>query len=418
MRVEILNWWQQGPAQGESVDPEARVEQSVAAISNYFLELPVTTWFWVAAAFIVPSMLPGKASRSPTRFLLLSVGLLPASVSFLVVLLFFAFVVLKFGVVRVPEGAAANILRLGKYSRTLQPGLHFIIPGLELIHRPVGLCTIKEGEQFALFEDPGFISTREFILDPNPHDMICSDNSVVQVDSIAYLCIVKPQRAVFGVEGLGDAVLKLVETVLRQEVGKLDADSVISSRDVISARLQEALSVACEPWGTSVLRVEIQDISFKQELQEALSEAREAELKGRAEIVMAERRRDAVVAKAEGEKRKAELEAEAQLATARATAEADYLLESRKREGEAAGLRAIADALRDTPEAMVMLEAIKRQPEVAHGLGQSDGLLVVPNEAAGLIGSVATLFSSWQRLKGSGRPMEEESMTMEPREEE
>ena len=64
-----------------------------------------------------------------------------------------------------------------------------------------------------------------------------------------------------------------------------------------------------------------------------------------------------------------------------------------------------------------MLESIKRQPEVAKGLGASDGLLVVPNEAAGLIGSVATLFSSWQKLKGRGRPTEEESMTMEPRDE-
>ena len=83
--------------------------------------------------------------------------------------------------------------------------------------------------------------------------------------------------------------------------------------------------------------------------------------------------------------------------------------ESRKREGEAQGLRAIAEALKETPEAMVLLESIKRQPEVARGLGESDGLLVVPNEAAGLIGSVATLMSSWEKMKTrvAGRADEE-----------
>jgi len=117
-------------------------------------------------------------------------------------------------------------------------------------------------------------------------------------------------------------------------------------------------------------------------------------------LVAAERTRDATVAQAEGQKRKAELEAEAALAKARADAEADYLKEPRKREGEAAGLRAISDALKDTPEAMVLLESIKRQPDVAKGLGASDGLLVVPNETAGLIGSFAAVLSSWEKMKG------------------
>jgi regulator of protease activity HflC (stomatin/prohibitin superfamily) len=390
----------QGSPQGDRTQFDAWLEQ----VGAYLQGLDATTWFWVGAAFILPSLLPSKTFRFPTFFLMLSIGLLPSQVSFLIVLLYSAFLVQRIGLVKVPEGTTANILRLGKFARTLNPGLHFIVPGLESVHLPVGLHTVHDnGKRSPLFHGQGFISTREFILDPDPHEMICSDNSVVTVDSIAYLSIVKPKRAVFGVESLGESVLKLVETVLRQEVGKLDADSVISARDVISAKLQDALTIACEPWGTAVLRVEIQDISFKKELQDALSKAREAELEGRAQIVAAERTRDATVAQAEGQKRKAELEAEAALAKARADAEADYLKESRKREGEAAGLRAISDALKETPEAMVLLEAIKRQPDVARGLGASDGLLVVPNEAAGLIGSVATLFSSWEKVKGRVR---------------
>lgn len=375
-------------------------QQALQMLASYFQELPTSSLFWIIAAFIAPSFLSDRTWRRPIFLMLAGIGLLPSDIASMLVLLVLAFVVQRNGLISVPEGSSANILRLGKFARTLSPGLHFLIPGLESIHAPSNLYTIGAGGQRRpIFEGRGFISTKEFILDPDPHEMICSDNSVVTVDSISYLRIVQPKKAVFGVDALGDAVLKLVETVLRQEVGKLDADSVIASRDLISARLQEALTIACEPWGTSVKRVEIQDISFKASLQEALSKAREAELEGRATVVAAQRTRDAVIAHAEGEKRKAELEAEAYLAKERARAEAEFLNESRKREGEAAGLRAIADALRDTPEAMVMLEAIKRQPDVARGLGESNGLIVVPTEAAGLIGSAATMLTAWERIR-------------------
>ena len=202
------------------------------------------------------------------------------------------------------SGNAALVLRLGKYTRTLNPGIHLVIPGIEGIHNPVGLSTVGEGGKIVPLTDrKGLITTKEFQLDPAPHDMICSDNSIVKVDSIAYLRISSPHKAAFGVENLGDSFLKLVETVLRQEIGKLNADEVIKARDVIGSKLQQALTLASEPWGTLVVRVEIQDITFKRELQEALSRAREEELAGRARVVAAQRSRDAMIAKAEGEKK-------------------------------------------------------------------------------------------------------------------
>jgi regulator of protease activity HflC (stomatin/prohibitin superfamily) len=384
----------------QSPSPLQQNAQTLATqAEQYILSLGVEAWLWVSLAFILPAFLP-KSFRWPFSAIAISIALLPSSTSTIIVFFVIAVVAAQQGFRRIPEGSAANILRLGKYSRTLGPGLNFIIPGVETVHTPSGLCTFSQKGskgvvEVPLYDDLGYISTKEVILDPPEHDMICSDNSVVVIDSIAYFRIVNPSKAAFGVERLGDALLKLIETVLRQEIGKLDADEVIASRELIGAKLQQALTVASEPWGTTVIRVEIQDVSFKGELQAALTKAREAELAGRAAVVSAERNREAMIAKAEGEKRTVELEAEATLAQKRAEAEGEYLIESRKREGEAAGLRAIADALRDAPETMVKLEAIKRQPEVARGLGESNGLLVVPSEAAGLMGSLSSLISTW-----------------------
>jgi regulator of protease activity HflC (stomatin/prohibitin superfamily) len=369
------------------------VDSAFEILMEYLQSVSSISWFWLAAGLCLLVFLP--RGRLAALVLCALIAFLPPGVSFVLLLFVAAIAYIRFGVRRVPEGSACVVLRLGKYSRTMSPGLHLLIPGLERIHVPVGLATIAEdGSQVPLVDKYGFITVREFVLDPPPHDMILQDNSVVNVDSIAFLRIASPRMAVFGVENLGDSVLKLIETVLRQEIGKLNADEVIGSRDVIGSKLQQALSLACEPWGTIVVRIEIQAITFKSELQEALSKAREQELEGRAKVVAAERERDAQIARAEGDKRAAELTADAELALARARAEAEFLSESKRREGEAQGLRAISDALRESPQALLSLESIKQQPEIAKGLASSDGLLVVPAETAGLIGVAATMVKS------------------------
>ena len=376
----------------------------ISNVESYMSNLVAdsSTWFWIACGVAFGLFLP--KGKGAAFIACLGIALLPGSIAFLFVLIITAILILKFGIKRVPEGNAALVLRLGKYTRTLNPGIHLVIPGIEGIHNPVGLSTVGEGGKIVpLVDRKGLITTKEFQLDPAPHDMICSDNSIVKVDSIAYLRISSPHKAAFGVENLGDSFLKLVETVLRQEIGKLNADEVIKARDVIGSKLQQALTLASEPWGTLVVRVEIQDITFKRELQEALSRAREEELAGRARVVAAQRSRDAMIAKAEGEKKAVELAAEAELVQARARAEADFLAESRKREGEAQGLRAITEALKESPQALLTLESIKQQPEVAKGLAKSDSLIVVPTETAGLVGSAATLLKSFNAITESGK---------------
>jgi regulator of protease activity HflC (stomatin/prohibitin superfamily) len=250
-----------------------------------------------------------------------------------------------------------------------------------------------------LINTQGHVTLKESILNPGMRDMICSDNSVIFVNPIVFFQITDPELAAYEVNSLGESLLAITETVLRQEVGRLDGDSVISSREVLGAKLQEHLRIATEPWGARIVRVEIQDITFGNDVQEKLTKAREAELEGRGDVATAERDRDAVIARAEGQKRAKELAAEAEFRAAQLTAEGDYLLESRKREGEAAGNKAVAESLMNTPDAMVMIQAFKSQEEVAMHLGQSEGLIVLPEESAGLIGALAATVKSYSSTK-------------------
>ncbi|MDA8592510.1 SPFH/Band 7/PHB domain protein [Planctomycetota bacterium] len=358
---------------------------------------------WVVAAFVIASILKSKEARRLTFWSLIALGVLPDGASLLVVSAILVAFGIKFGLKRVPEGRSGIVLRLGKYSRTLRPGLNFILPGIEQVHMPHGLVTFYGDRTEALYDDDGFISLKEHLLDPAKISMIGGDNSKVDVDTIVYFTIVDPRKAAFSVDTLGRALVTLAETVLRQEVGRLDADELIKSRDVIGVKLQESLSIASEPWGTRINRVEIESIDFDSSLQDALSRAREEELKGRAVVVEAQRERDAEIARAEGAKRAQELAAEANFTQEKLRAEAEFLRESRRREGEAAGLLAIAESLKAAPEAMVALEALKAQTQVAEGLGKSKGLLLVPNETAGLVGALGSAVKALDKFQSRAK---------------
>lgn len=371
-------------------------------VIGYFQENPSTIG-WVVAAFVISSIIKAKDVRRLTFWAFIAFGVLPDGSWFLVVSAILMAAILRFGLHRVPEGRVGLVLRLGKYSRTMRPGLNFILPGIESVHVPHGLMTYYGTEECELYDEHGFISMKEQLLDPQKLPMIGGDNSKVDVDTILYFTITDPRKAVFKVENLGIALVTLTETIMRQEVGRLDADELIKSRDVIGAKLQESLGVAAEPWGIRINRVEIESIDFDGSLQDALSRAREEELKGRAVVVEAQRERDAEVARAEGAKRARELEAEATFTQEKLRAEAEFLRESRRREGEAAGLLAIAESLKSAPETMVALEALKAQTLVAEGLGKSDGLLLVPNETAGLIGAVGSALKALGKFQSDDK---------------
>ena len=291
------------------------------------------------------------------------------------------YVVIK-GFTVVDEATIKIVERLGKYNRVLTPGINFLLPFIESIKRPyINTFETIDGqtEQRPLVRN-GAIPTFEIIMDPPEIDAISKDNAIIYPDSILYFRIIDPVKAVYEVEDLGMAMFKLLETTLRQSIGTMDSDEIIKGREQIGASVKAALEEASTAWGTQITRVEIEEIRFNKEVTQALSDQRAAELKGRAQVIEAEREKEAKI-----------LEAEAQYEQERLEAEGDFLLESRKLEGQAKGAAALAKALEKAHNAYVALEALEAQKKVAEALGKSENSLIIPQETAGLAGAIKSV---------------------------
>ena len=301
------------------------------------------------------------------------------------VLVFFAVVVLYVvvkGFTVVDEATIKIVERLGKYNRVLTPGINFLLPFIESIKKPYinTFDTVDGQTEMRALVHRGAIPTYEIMLDPPEIDAISRDNAVIYPDSILYFRIIDLVKAVYEIEDLGMALYKLLETTLRQSIGTMDSDEIIKGREKIGASVKSALEEASAAWGTQITRVEIEEIRFNKEVTQALSDQRAAELKGRAQVIEAEREKEAVI-----------LAAEAKFEEERLAAEADFLAESRGLEGQAKGAAAIAKALEKAPDAYVALQALEAQKDVADAIGKSENSLIIPQETAGLAGAIKSI---------------------------
>jgi len=339
-----------------------------------------------------------------------------------VILAVIAFLFITKGVHLVPDGKARILERLGKRHKVLMPGFNIAIPLLDRTKKDIlNLDTIHDGtNRIKLSNKKGDISLAEQRLDPPEILLLASDNSEVTVDAVAYFRITDPMKVVYEVASFPDTFMSMINTTLRQVVGTLDGDSLISSRESLSESLRFSLQEAGSNWGILILRVEIEKIEFSNEIRSKLSEAREEELLRRAEIVAtqsevdkkvlladayrktelmrAEADREVAILKAEGEKQSTILEAEGNFEKKRLEAEGVFLANSREKEGVAKGFAAISDALKNNPETIVALEALKAQEGIAESIGQSQNTLIVPTETAGLLGAFASLAKGWKTL--------------------
>ncbi len=216
----------------------------------------------------------------------------------LVIVVFIAIMILVtliMGVRIVPQGSKHIVQRLGKYHKTLLPGMNIIIPYIDSV--------------------PYKVTTKDIVLDIPSQEVITQDNAVIVANAVAYINIVNPEKAVYGVEDYVLAIRNLIQTALRSIIGEMSLDSALSSRDQIKAKLKEAISDDISDWGIILKTVEIQDINPSPTMQQAMEEQ-----------AAAERQRRAAVTKAEGEKQAAILEAEGRLEASRKDAEAQVVL--------------------------------------------------------------------------------------------
>jgi regulator of protease activity HflC (stomatin/prohibitin superfamily) len=218
-------------------------------------------------------------------------------------------VTIGLGVRIVPQGSKHVVQRLGKFHTTLNPGLNLIIPYVDSVAYKV--------------------TTKDIVMDVPSQEVITRDNAVIIANAIAYINIVSPEKAVYGVENYIVAIQNLVQTSLRSIVGEMDLDDALSSREQIKAKLKAGISDDIADWGITLKTVEIQDIKPSPTMQHAMEEQ-----------AAAERARRATVTRAGGEKAAAILEAEGRLEASRRDAEAQVVLA----EASQTAIRKVAEA--------------------------------------------------------------------------
>jgi len=206
------------------------------------------------------------------------------------------------GVRLVPQGYEFVVQRLGKYHLTLKPGLNFIIPYVDIVAYR--------------------LTTKDIALEIGAQEAITKDNAVIVANAIAFIKVVDPVKAVYGISNYEYAIQNLVMTSLRAIIGEMELDRALSSRDVIKARLKDIISDDVTDWGILVKSVEIQDIKPSESMQKAMEQQATAERLKRAMILEAEGKKEAMIREAEGKLEAAKLEAEAQVTLAEASARA------------------------------------------------------------------------------------------------
>ena len=255
-------------------------------------------------------------------------------------------VTISLGVRIVPQGSKQVVQRLGKFHRTLGPGLNIIFPYIDRVATKV--------------------TTKDIVLDIPSQEVITKDNAVIIANAVAYINIISPEKSVYGVEDYRLAIQNLVQTSLRSIVGEMDLDDALSSRDQIKAKLKTAISDDIADWGITIKTVEIQDINPSETMQKAMEEQ-----------AAAERGRRATVTRADGEKAAAILEAEGRLEASKRDAQAKVVLA----EASQRAIQKVTDAIKDN-ELPVMFLLGEKYIEALKNLSSSQNskVIVLPGD--------------------------------------
>lgn len=283
-----------------------------------------------------------------------------------VVLLVLVVVTIFKWMIFVPQGNEYTVERFGKYTKSLRPGLNFIVPFID-----------KIGVKMNMMEQ---------VMDVPSQEVITRDNAMVTVDGVVFFQVLDSAKAAYEVRQLQLATLNLVMTNIRTVMGSMDLDELLSRRDDINARLLNVVDEATTPWGVKVTRIEIKDIAPPRDLVDAMARQMKAEREKRATILEAEGERQSEILRAEGEKQAAILEAEGRKEAAFRDAEA----REREAQAEASATKMVSEAIASgnvqAVNYFVAQEYIGALKQIATSPNQK--LLMMPLEAGSIIGAI------------------------------
>ena len=269
-------------------------------------------------------------------------------------------------IVIVSQASAVIIQRLGKYSKTLNPGFNFIVPFIE---KKVAIVSLKEK-----------------VADFAPQPVITKDNVTMQIDTVVYFVITDPKLYTYGVERPMQAIENLTATTLRNLIGDLELDQTLTSRDTINQQMRIILDEATDPWGIKVNRVELKNILPPRDIQEAMEKQMRAERQKREAILTAEGKKEAAILTAQGEKESQIIRAEAKkVAMIReAEGQAESLL--KVYEAQAAGIKAINEA--NPNAAYLTLKGYEALEKVSKSESTK---IIIPTEISNVSGLITSM---------------------------
>ncbi|MCW8933853.1 MAG: paraslipin [Gammaproteobacteria bacterium] len=298
--------------------------------------------------------------------------------SFWVGLAILIFILIKFSIKFVPQNRAFVVERFGKYNKSMEAGLNFMIPFIDKVAYNRSL--------------------KEQATDVPSQGAITKDNISLIVDGVLYIKVLDPYKASYGVDNYAYAVTQLAQTTMRSEIGKIDLDKTFEERDALNVNIVNSINVAAEPWGVQVLRYEIKDIEPPRSVLEAMERQMKAERDKRASILESEGERQSAINVAEGQKRATVLNAEAD--------RAEQILRA---EGEAQAIIAVAEAkakaidtigkVANTEEGQkaIQLDLAGQAIEAKHAIAKESSVVLLPenqSNASSMVAEAMTIINT------------------------
>lgn len=301
----------------------------------------------------------------------------------LIIIAVFVIFFLAKGIVVVKQAEVMVLERLGKYNRSLGPGLHIIWP---IIDKPRNINwryvrTDLKGRNYVITKSESRIDMRETVYDFPRQNVITSDNVTIEINAILYFQITDPYKALYEVHNLPDAIEKLTQTTLRNVIGELELDKTLTSRDTINTKLRIILDEATDKWGVKVNRVELQDINPPEDIRNAMEKQMRAERNRRARILEAEGEKRSQVLVAEGDK-------EAKIARAEGEAQSKILVAQAEAEAIQKIMNIVQTTKTDPAQYMLAMKYISAFDNIVQ---KNDKTVVIPYESSAILGSLETI---------------------------
>ena len=274
--------------------------------------------------------------------------------------------VLVTGIRVVRQATVVTVERLGKYRKTLETGVHYVLPIFDKTSRPISL--------------------KERVADFKPQPVITKDNVTMQIDTVVYYQVTDAKLYTYGVDRPISAIENLTATTLRNIVGELELDETLTSRDTVNSKMRIILDEATDPWGIKINRVELKNILPPKDIQEAMEKQMRAERERREAILRAEGEKKSNILVAEGEKQAKILRAEADKESKILQAEAEKAALIAEAEGKATAVDLINKA--NPNNAYLTLEGYRALIELAKGESTK---IIIPSELQNLTATLAAL---------------------------